>query len=466
MAKERNFAFKFGGKGQIDIYHDGRVNVKYFNVFAKHDPDNYFSSEDEQGWTGGKVQDYNEIFGSYLKSDETSYFYPLISNYTSDIQYGALAYNGVAPVNQTLSQCYSIYRREYEVYMVPGIKKYGYLFKDNFYEDPNYTKVLPKMKGVYYIDINTEYYYLYDIDTDSYVLTESHRIYKGEWEPVAVSTKLASLYDYNVVNNKTYQYIIYPNDEEFGLSDNSLQVSTQKFANSDAPYKVWQPDNQNVGQGKLISGSIETSSFLGEPVSVNWNEWSICELIPEPFSQNIPLIKKAYTVNQDQIWRFRFSLKTGEQKQNIGRSDFQTLGQFPKMGYGNQNYASGDVSALLGSEIVLGTKDRYIERTKASRLSPLSTNEKAEMLAQWKKFVSSNNPKLLKDIKGQSWIVQIVSSGSNTENFFNGNPDTINFQWKQIEDTKNVIIYSELGDLPQENKKIGTLPYEPLFGKR
>jgi len=466
MAKARNFAFKFGGEGKIDVYHDGRVNVKYFNVFGKYNPDEYFSSEDGQGWTGGKVQNYDEIFNKYLKDDSIFYFYPLISNYTSDTQYGTLAYNGVAPINQTLLQYYSIYRREYEVYIVPGAKKYGYLIGDNFYEDPYRDKLIPKMKDVYYVDIDTGLYYLYNSDTDSYTITESSRVYKGEWEPVAVSTNLASLYDYNVVNNKTYQYIIYPNDEEFNLNDNSLQVSTQKFANSEAPYKVWQPDRELSGQGKLIPGSISTSSTLGAPVTVNWNEWSICELIPEPVSQNIPLIKKAYTVNQDQIWRFRFSLKTGEQKQNIGRSDFQTLGQFPKMGYGNQNYASGDVSALLGSEIVLGTKDRYIERTKASRLSPLSTNEKAEMLAQWKKFVSSNNPKLLKDIKGQSWIVQIVSSGNTTENFFNGNPDTINFQWKQIEDTKNVIIYSELGDLPQENKKIGTLPYEPLFGKK
>ena len=47
-------------------------------------------------------------------------------------------------------------------------------------------------------------------------------------------------------------------------------------------------------------------------------------------------------------------------------------------------------------------KESYIERLRASREKPLSTNEKIKMLQQWRAFVASPNPKLLKDIKGQA----------------------------------------------------------------
>ena len=466
MSKERNFAIKFGGVGS-SAYHDGQMKVKYFNAFAKYDADLYFGEKEIGSWKGGKVENYADIFTKYLTNSETSNFYPLIHNYSNDAQYNVSAFQGLCPVGQKGGQQYSIYRREYEVYTVPGMIKYGYYYNQNFYEDNTYspTSIIPKMVGVYYIDKNTEYCYQYDSTLGTFIMVSRAKIYTGEWEPVVLSSSEVSIYDYNIANNKTYQYIIYPNDKERDLNDNELQTSVQVFANSDENYKVWQPDSTFFGQGKLINGSRETSSILGAPISTYWNEWSICELIPESHSDKIPLVKNAYTVNQDQIWKFKFSLKTGEQKQNISRSEFQTLDQFPKIGYGKLNYASGEVSALMGSEIVLGTKSRYIERTGTSRISPLSTNEKVKMLEQWHKFVASNNPKLLKDIKGQSWIVQIMSAGNTTENFYNSTPDTINFQWKQIGDTKNVIIYSSLGKLTQEDEKIGSLPYKPLFGK-
>lgn len=467
MSKERNFAVRFGGVGS-SIYHDGQMKVKYFNAFAKYDADEYFENDGNNSWSGGKVTNYASIFGTYLNDSTTSKFYPLIHNYSNNSQYSTVAFQGLCPVNQSGAQQYSIYRREYEVYMVPGVKKYGYYFNQDFYDDPSHSESskLPKSPHIYYIDKDTEYCYQYDNKIGSFTMVARAKIYTSEWEPVVLSSKEISVYDYNVTNNKTYQYIIYPNDKETDLTDNELQTSVQVFANSNENYKVWRPDDIVVGQGKLVNGSLETSSILGSPVNINWNEWSICELIPEQYSSKIPLVKNTYRVNQEQIWRFKFSLKTGEQKQNIGRSEFQTLGQFPKIGYGKLNYASGEVSALMGSEIILGTKSRYIERTGASRISPLSTNEKVKMLKQWHSFVSSNNPKLLKDIKGQSWIVQIMSSGNTTENFYNSTPDTINFQWKQIEDTKNVIIYSPIGMLPQEDEQIGSLPYEPLFGKK
>lgn len=59
-----------------------------------------------------------------------------------------------------------------------------------------------------------------------------------------------------------------------------------------------------------------------------------------------------------------------------------------------------------------------------------------------------------------------MSAENTVKNFYNAMPDTISFEWKQIDDTKNIIIYSPVEDRPEEVEKIGSLPYEPLFGKK
>ena len=118
---------------------------------------------------------------------------------------------------------------------------------------------------------------------------------------------------------------------------------------------------------------------------------------------------------------------------------------------------------MLGSEIVLGSREKYVERLRKSRIEPLSTNEKVEMLNKWKEFVSSKNPKLLKDIKGQSWIVQIISSSNMVSNFYLNQPDTISFKWKQIEDTKNIVINSPVDSIEQEDEAEGSDIWKPVF---
>jgi hypothetical protein len=227
---------------------------------------------------------------------------------------------------------------------------------------------------------------------------------------------------------------------------------------------VWVPDSTYPStQGEIKIGDLNSSFYTGTPVLSHWDEWSICELIPQLDIEDAPAVKKAYTVNTEQIWLFKYSLESDDQTQNIVRNEIQTLGQFPKFGFGKANYSSGGVKALLGSEIVLGSREKYVERLRKSRIEPLSTNERVEMLNKWKEFVSSKNPKLLKDIKGQSWIVQITSSSNMVSNFYLNQPDTISFKWKQIEDTKNIVINSSVDLIEQEDEAEGTDIWKPVF---
>lgn len=475
----RKFYVKFGGnitttginasnyKTSAHFQND-QMSIKYFNIFSNNQANTLF-----EGWSGGKVEDYNYIFPEYVTHNSTADTAPIIESYIDDFQLNVNPRVGISASGASFTNA-TIYRREYNVYNRPGVKIQGYYHGNNFYYRKPFTDenlIIPR-SGILYEDItdddeNTGHYYYYSYDPISlkYNITDKVRIFKGEWEPVVLKTNVVAMYDYNIKNNKSYQYILYPNDKmSFDVQGTDTSVKDiQVFANSiDVP--IWIPDTKYpTSQGKISIGDMDTSYQTGAPVTPKWGEWSICELIPQVSIEDTPSIKQAYTVNTDQIWLFKYSLETGDQIQNIARSEFQTLGQFSKIGYGNTNYISGDVKALLGSEIILASKAKYVERLRKSRITALSTNEKIEMLEKWKELVNSKNPKLLKDIKGQSWIVQILSSSNTPSNFYLNQPDTISFKWKQIEDTKNIIIYSSLEQIAEEVEAEGAINWTPIF---
>lgn len=243
--------------------------------------------------------------------------------------------------------------------------------------------------------------------------------YRGEWKPVLLKTRNESFRDFNIKAGHSYQYVIYPTGSSQAI---------QQFANAK-----------------------ETGPYAGSavPIVTNWDEWSLIELKPVKNAVDAPILRKSYEVDLDNIWLFKYGLETGSQNQNFQKSEIQTLGQYQKIGYGKSNFISGDVSCYLGSEIVPYSKNGYIERMRKSINTPLSTNEKAFMLQQWRKIASSPNPKLLRDMKGQSWIVQIMSNNNTPKNFYSDQPDTISFSWKQIDNTDNVIIIGDGTKLPK-----------------
>ena len=474
----RKFYVKFGGNidntnfQTSERFRNSQMNIRYFNIFSNNQANTLFSD-----WSGGKVEDYNYIFPEYNIHDSTSQTAPMIESYVSDAQLDINSSAGISAAGGAFSNA-TIYRREYNVYNRPGVKIQGYYYGGKFYYSANDHSSANEIKprtGIIYENITEDivdgedqgrrYYYSYDSVSQSYNVTDKVRIYKGEWEPVVLKTDVVSMYDYNIKNNKSYQYVLYPNDKmSFDIEEtDEVPEDIQVFANS-IDSLIWSPDSKYPEtQGRMKIGTIDTSYQTGAPVTSHWNEWSICELVPQTDIEDTPSVKRAYTVNTEQIWLFKYSLETGDQVQNIARSEFQTLGQFSKVGFGNTNYISGEVKALLGSEIVLASKEKYIERLRGARITALSTNERVEMLGKWREFVNSKNPKLLKDIKGQSWIVQILSSSNTPSNFYLNQPDTISFKWKQVEDTKNIIIYSSLEHIVEEVEAEGSDTWKPIF---
>lgn len=293
----------------------------------------------------------------------------------------------------------------------------------NYEEDNAYS--LENYQGVYYSKniivpnysiYRREYEEYIDYNAENPINSEVITTYIGEWEPVIINGTEGIVRDFNVTKDRSYQYIIY-------LLDGTERQSFANFV------------------------SEETAPYTGKPVKTNWEYWSLAELIPQTTPVDTPSVKKTYKVDMDNIWFFKYSFEGGAQTQNIKKTEIETLGQFPKISHGQSNYLTGSVDCYLGSEIIPGSAEGYIERLAGSRTRPLSTNERAKMLMQWRAIIYSRNPKLLRDNKGQAWIVQIMDGSNTPHTFYRNQPDKIQFSWKQIDSVENMVIYGSSAEV-------------------
>ena len=256
-----------------------------------------------------------------------------------------------------------------------------------------------------------------------------YSIYKKEdvegityYSPVAINIRVdaaedkAVVRDFNVATGHKYKYIVYAAASTDGGSVSTVQSTAAKE--------------------------------LSETISPDWDCWSLTELVPTTITTESPAIKKAYTADTRNVWLFKYDVESGEQTQNISKTEQKTLGQFPRFAHGRQNNISSSVSCYLGSEIInLGCLPEnekipyaqgYVERLpwKAN----LTTNQKVAMLQEWRKIVASKNPKLIKDRKGQAFIVQVTSGSNKPTDNIGYQPDKINFSWTQIASLNDTII--------------------------
>ena len=245
------------------------------------------------------------------------------------------------------------------------------------------------------------------------------------FQPVAIQSTATGFADYNVANNRTYQYMIYP---EFSAEE-----------------------------GAVIRGGVTT----------HWQDWSLTELHPVSGKKN------QFTASNSDVWIFKYNVEPAEQTQNISKSQQDNLTAFPKFAHGLKNNISSSVTALLGSEMIaydfitekkeyVGTKNPdgtstwswqtvrvpgrfeggYTERMPFS--NRLTSNQKIDMLNAWRKVAYSGNPKLIKDRKGQKFLVQITGSSNSVQDTWSHQPDTITFSWVEVGTLDGVTITSQI----------------------
>lgn len=237
--------------------------------------------------------------------------------------------------------------------------------------------------------------------------------------------------DYNIHNNDDYEYLAV-----IGIGQSGGSYIYQVY------------DNRDDYDEKILT-------------HVNWDSWSICNIEE---TENAP-DTKIYMKTGD-TWLLGLNLEGENLMQNMSANSWDTLGRYPRIAIGQKNYESSTFTGLLGrmQKVVsfnlknsykngkcenteeIEDKYRYTERINISS----RYGREVEKYQAWKQFCNDGELKLLKDVKGNAWIVQIVDNPSNNiANHISSMPTTISFNWKEVLDTENISIIGKDKELEQ-----------------
>ena len=242
-----------------------------------------------------------------------------------------------------------------------------------------------------------------------------------------------SFYDYNIVNNQYYHYLV----------STELQTSTVP------EYIVYQntEHNEETGEEDLVFHKA------------CWDDFTICT-IEETTQEGI------YQKTGD-MWSFKYNLEGEELSHNISVSAMDTLGRYSKISTWTKNYDSSSITVLLGDmkeykqysnktsqedgtvpvtfapnklSQEFDIKEKVYQYTEKDDIANPYSLE-IEKLKKWKEFCSDGELKLLRDRKGNAWIVQILEGPVNSINTYsNYQQTTVSFSWQEVEDINKASI--------------------------
>ena len=209
-------------------------------------------------------------------------------------------------------------------------------------------------------------------------------------------------------------FSVYREDNQSGIinkvvsiSDGNLGTNDYNIANhNDYRYYIYQ-DEDDRSSPPNISRILTTS----------WQEWSITDIIRDDDNPSL------FHADIQNLWKLYLNLDSGTLTNNINKTVYQNLTRYPKISLGKQNYASGTITCLLG-EII---NEEYTEW--------------AGMREQWINFCNNGHLKLLKDIRGNKYFVDIVGTPTfDTMDETVQQATTISFEWVEVGDTNNIAI--------------------------
>ena len=244
--------------------------------------------------------------------------------------------------------------------------------------------------------------------------------------------------DYNIHNNDNYEYL-----------------AVVGIKQPDGSYNYETYDNRDDYDEKVLT-------------YVNWDNWSICNIEETEDTPNTKIYMKT-----GGTWLLGLNLEGENLMQNMSANSWDTLGRYPRIAIGQKNYESSTFTGFLGrmQEVPsldlknqykngecktteeVNKKYRYTERLNISN----KYGREVEKYQAWKQFCNDGELKLLKDVKGNAWVVQIVDNpNNNIINNANNMPTTISFSWKEVLDTENISVIGK-------NEEI--VPYASLVSR-
>ena len=314
---------------------------------------------------------------------------------------------------------------------------------------------------------NYRQYGIMTVPRDDYVNAVS--IYKKEIWYEQDGYKTDSVGNFILENNKKVPNIITKEEKNYHLVTNQSDNGTIKDYNvANNRYYKYLYRFVYAGSGNNDLSLTEGLREIIIPVKVKWSGWSLTELHEQQDEKG----KIYYTASLKDVWKFKNNIQPGEISQQLSKTQQETLARFPKFIHGPKNSNSGSVSCLLGRDVLpydlrtvsysyIKDKDKnwiwksvidgtvyngggYKEELWPNiSYSEATSNKSVDMLDRWREFCYSGNLKLLKDNKGQKFIVQIHDVSNRIEETFNGRPVNISFGWTQVKDADDVVIIEE-----------------------
>ena len=170
--------------------------------------------------------------------------------------------------------------------------------------------------------------------------------------------------------------------------------------------------------GKEVTGqTIETDEFNTE-----WCSWSVIGLKT--------IENDVYEIDDNNIWIFHLNLEPGDYKPVYSKTFTQGMGRFPEGFSGETNYIKGSLSCYIGEVDKFGDycNDDVVKNKK------------------WAEFCNNDEMKLLRDVKGNVFLVDIEDTSMKVENYVNGMPTKISFNFIQIGDAEHVCVYKAVSE--------------------
>ena len=185
-----------------------------------------------------------------------------------------------------------------------------------------------------------------------------------------------ALYDFNAVNNAEYQYILFAETAEY------------------------------------ISAPLQQDGYT----ITSWWNWSLTKLTKSETNDKI------YYADSKNVWLFDTEVQSGALQQNLDKATIENFTQFPKISTGKKNYLTGSISAFLSNP----HNARY--------------EDTIEQYNAFIDFIADENPKLLKDRKGNGWIVDTTSNQMQYNDVTAEQITTVSFDFVQLDDLDDLNI--------------------------
>ena len=255
-------------------------------------------------------------------------------------------------------------------------------------------------------------------------------------------------------DQKYYDYICKIEDGATKFTD--YNITTDEYYHYLAAVEV----TTSAGlEYKLYQNYADEAQTELDYLYIQWQDWTICDIV-DSTEDNI-------YIKSGDVWHLKYNMFDDvTMTMNTNVTMWETLGQFGKYSIGQKNFDGGSFSCLIGDIDYYNEYD-LISKTKTDSTTGLSyeSDEKMKVFRQkrcdynekinktsiygrqvekekaWKTFITNGNLKLLKDYKGNSWVVMVQSNPTYQVDYKSNLLETmISFDWQEALDVSKIAI--------------------------